>query len=517
MRPGVAAGHPATAEVGAEILAEAGTAADAVVAMVLASCVAESVYSGLLAGCHAVCFDGSRVVNLDGFAAVPSRRGELVELPIAFGSEPRRTRSGRPRALFRASRRRSASCGSARAGCRGSGSSTALGLARRGVPLPVMHERSLEMLGDLLPRTGRGSLRARGDASRGETLEQPGIVQTLEMLSEEGAATVYAARSRKRFFASRTSSSPPTTCDYRPRWADSVVVDFQGHASRRAEVSPAPGPRPVSRLSGLFRDGARPRARLRPRDLRTRRRAHDEHGRRTDTGRACVLTHSLGGACLAPRSGRAVEQPPRRVGHRARRSAAETTSRAAWRRVSRSTARASRSRSAPRAQQAADRFATVLAGVLDEGLDPETAVARPRVHPTPAVDAEPGVDERLPRPREPRAHGQALGARPPLLRRRQLRGPCRGGGRSTSEWRRRRPLRARLALLQQQLVDAPRRDRHPEETHSREVRDVDELECATVPVVRVRTSSIPWYSGRQRTTHSSTSDRRRSGRRSPRT
>ena len=31
MRPGVAAGHPATAEVGAEILTDGGTAADAVV------------------------------------------------------------------------------------------------------------------------------------------------------------------------------------------------------------------------------------------------------------------------------------------------------------------------------------------------------------------------------------------------------------------------------------------------------------------------------------------------------
>jgi gamma-glutamyltranspeptidase/glutathione hydrolase len=39
-------------------------------------------------------------------------------------------------------------------------------------------------------------------------------------------------------------------------------------------------------------------------------------------------------------------------------------------------------------------LATVLAGILDEGLDPETAVSRPRVHATPnLVDAEPGVDE----------------------------------------------------------------------------------------------------------------------------
>ncbi len=74
MKPGVAAGHPATAEVGSEVLADGGTAVDAVVAMALASCVAETVMSGLLAGCHAIVFDGSRVMNLDGFAAVPSGR-----------------------------------------------------------------------------------------------------------------------------------------------------------------------------------------------------------------------------------------------------------------------------------------------------------------------------------------------------------------------------------------------------------------------------------------------------------
>src|SRR5918999_1993466 len=87
MRAGVAAGHPATAEVGIEVLADGGTAADAVVAMGLASCVAESVMSGLLAGCHAIAFDGSRVSNLDGFAAVPADRGDMVEVPVPFGDE----------------------------------------------------------------------------------------------------------------------------------------------------------------------------------------------------------------------------------------------------------------------------------------------------------------------------------------------------------------------------------------------------------------------------------------------
>src|ERR687891_1121062 len=87
MRAAVAAGHPATAEIGAEILADGGTAADAVVAMALASCIAETVMSGLLAGCHAIAFDGSRVRNLDGFAAVPSGAGDLVEVPVPFGEE----------------------------------------------------------------------------------------------------------------------------------------------------------------------------------------------------------------------------------------------------------------------------------------------------------------------------------------------------------------------------------------------------------------------------------------------
>src|SRR6187200_3152858 len=87
MRAGVAAGHTATAEVGAEILADGGTAADAVVAMALASCVAETVMSGLLSGCHAIAFDGSRVMNLDGLDELPTATDDLRELEITFGEE----------------------------------------------------------------------------------------------------------------------------------------------------------------------------------------------------------------------------------------------------------------------------------------------------------------------------------------------------------------------------------------------------------------------------------------------
>ena len=68
---GVAAGHPATAAAGVEILADGGGAADAAVAAGLASCVAETVMTGLLGGGHAVYYDAASGTarNLDWLSA----------------------------------------------------------------------------------------------------------------------------------------------------------------------------------------------------------------------------------------------------------------------------------------------------------------------------------------------------------------------------------------------------------------------------------------------------------------
>src|SRR5213083_1430138 len=86
----VAAGHPATVQGGIEILAAGGSAADASVAAALASCVAETVMTGLLGGGHAIYFDAATGVarNLDCFVAVPSGKGgDLIELHVPFGAE----------------------------------------------------------------------------------------------------------------------------------------------------------------------------------------------------------------------------------------------------------------------------------------------------------------------------------------------------------------------------------------------------------------------------------------------
>src|SRR5262245_48307527 len=90
LRPAVAAGHPATAAAGAEILAAGGSAADAAVAASLASCVAETLMTGLLGGGHAIYWDAAagRARNLDCFCAVPSGvGGDLLELQVPFGEE----------------------------------------------------------------------------------------------------------------------------------------------------------------------------------------------------------------------------------------------------------------------------------------------------------------------------------------------------------------------------------------------------------------------------------------------
>src|SRR5436309_11474486 len=94
MVPGVAAGHPATADAGCEVLEDGGSAADAAVAACLASCVAETVMTGLLGGGHAIYWDAAagRARSRGCFVAVPGlgtepREPELVHLEVPFGEE----------------------------------------------------------------------------------------------------------------------------------------------------------------------------------------------------------------------------------------------------------------------------------------------------------------------------------------------------------------------------------------------------------------------------------------------
>lgn len=89
----VAAGHPLTAEAGAQVLCEGGNAVDAAVCAALASFAVESPLTGLGAGGFMMVHDGrSAPVLIDFFVAAPGkdgieRRAELVGVPVHFDEE----------------------------------------------------------------------------------------------------------------------------------------------------------------------------------------------------------------------------------------------------------------------------------------------------------------------------------------------------------------------------------------------------------------------------------------------
>src|SRR6476646_7184179 len=197
MRSGIAAGHPATAEAGAEILAEGGNAADAAIAATLASCVAETLMTGLLGGGHAIYWDAARktALNLDCFCAVPSGEGGgVTELQVPFGEElvhyaigPGSFAVPGVPAGLGALHQRFASfpwnelC------------EPALRLARDGVPLSPAHAACLGMLAPVMTMdVGARIYAPRGMLLRaGELLEQPGLVNALTVLADEGPGSAY--------------------------------------------------------------------------------------------------------------------------------------------------------------------------------------------------------------------------------------------------------------------------------------------------------------------------------------
>ncbi|HSR93284.1 MAG TPA: gamma-glutamyltransferase [Solirubrobacterales bacterium] len=88
----VAAGHPLTAEAGADVLREGGNAVDAAVAAVLASFAVESPLTGFGAGGFMMVSQGEETVLIDFFVAAPGKDGiergeELVPVPVHFDEE----------------------------------------------------------------------------------------------------------------------------------------------------------------------------------------------------------------------------------------------------------------------------------------------------------------------------------------------------------------------------------------------------------------------------------------------
>ena len=410
----VAAGHPATADAGLEILAEGGTAADAAVAASLASCVAETVMTGLLGGGHAVYHDAASgtVRNLDFFVSVPGlgvpqREPEVVDLEVPFGEELVHYSVGPATcavpglpagldALWRAHGRlpweRLVE--------------PARRIARAGAVLPPAHAACLAMLGAVF--TMHEGARIYAPEGRllgaGGVVAQPGIARALDTVAEEGAGAVYGGSIGEALLELSEERGGLITRDdlraYRAEWRDPVEVEYHGvRVLTRGGLSTVA--QVLARLPRLAARTAAERV-VHLTDALTGFADRDGHTTNTVTvdadGNVCVLTSTLGlgsgdwvpGFDLHLNSmlGEVdLAVAPLVPGKRMESMTAPLVGLDAAGRPVLAAGAAGGTR-IPTA------LVRVVAGIVDEGLSPQDAVDRPRFHPAGGlVNAEPGVPE----------------------------------------------------------------------------------------------------------------------------
>jgi gamma-glutamyltranspeptidase / glutathione hydrolase len=397
MKAAVAAGHPATVDAGIEILEDGGNAADAAVGAALASCVAETVMTGLLGGGHAAIYWDGEVRMLDFFVAVPGlgaerREVELVDLEVPFGAElvhyavgigscavpgvlPGLDELWRTHGRLPWSRL----------------VEPALRMAREGVEMLPAHAACLEMLAPVMTMREGGRIYSPGGRllQTGGRLEQPGLVRALELVGEEGGGSPSLREALLALMDERGGLvTAEDLASYRAEWRAPVEIDHSGLklASREALNSALPvlqvltGSDPVTIALALRRANS---------DRDTTNLAVSDRD-----GNAVVLTTSLGLGSgdwlpgldlhlnsmlgeadllvgeLAPGERMASMMTPA-IGYDADGLA-----------LAIGAAGGTRLRSA---------LVQVLTGFLDEGLSPGDAVDRPRLHPVgELVHLEPG-------------------------------------------------------------------------------------------------------------------------------
>ena len=198
----IAAGHPLTAQVGADVLREGGNAVDAAVAAILASMVCEPLLTALGAGGYMLVVEpGREPVLLDFFVEAsgrginPSAHEELIPITVSFGDAIQVFNIG------------AASVGTygMPAGIHAAATrfgrvdltdlaSPAVRLAREGVKINTEQAYVIEILRDIVTSTPecaalfapQGALLRAGD-----TVRQPELADALERLAAEGPGPFY--------------------------------------------------------------------------------------------------------------------------------------------------------------------------------------------------------------------------------------------------------------------------------------------------------------------------------------
>lgn len=418
MAPGIAAGHPATAEAGLRVLAEGGTAADAAVAASLASCVAETVMTGLAGGGHAIWLDGAtgEVRLLDFFVTVPSVHPDQVvasleDVGVPFGNEIVHYQvgiascavPGVPAGLHELWQRHGRLPWAAVV-------EPALELARAGVPMPYAHAECLAMLAPVMTLREGARIYAPGGEllGEGDRLEQPGLANALELVRDEGARTFYEGTIAETLVAlMHEREGPVGRADldrYEPLWLEPASCEYQGTRvltrgglSQLAETLTAlptlRGLDPAERALTLARVLVAPPYTGRGEPIGDTTNLATADG----DGNSCVLTTSLGlgsgdflpglDVHLNSMLGEVdLQVQPLVPGARM-----ESMMSPSLVLADDGLAIAAGAAGGTRLRPA---LAQVLSGILDEGIEPQEAVDRPRLHSTgDIVRIEPGFPE----------------------------------------------------------------------------------------------------------------------------
>jgi gamma-glutamyltranspeptidase / glutathione hydrolase len=198
----VAAGHPRTAQAGADALRAGGNAVDAAVAAILASLVAEPGLTGLGGGGYMlVAQPGGAATLLDFFVeapgrgADPSRREELVPIPVTFGDVTQVFNAGPasvgtygvPAGVCEAARRFGSLPLADLA-------APAVAMAREGVVLNAEQAYVVTLLGQIVSSTPECAAIYAPEGRllvEGEVIRQPELGDTLERLGREGVEPFY--------------------------------------------------------------------------------------------------------------------------------------------------------------------------------------------------------------------------------------------------------------------------------------------------------------------------------------
>jgi len=365
--------------------------------------------TGLAGGGHALWWDAAegRAEVLDFFVAVPGLDGEgpateLVRLEVPFGTElvhyavgiASCAVPGVPAGLG-ALHRRHGRLRWARL------LQPAISLAAGGVEMPPAHAACLAMLAPVMTMREGARIYAPGGRllEAGEKLEQPGLAAALALLAEEGPESMYSgtlAEVLLQLMANRGGLVTPADLrHYRPEWDKPVVGNHAGYrietraglarvVETLAKLQPLRGLSEAERVRALVAAlGEMP-----PQGHTTNLVTVDE------TGNACVLTTSLGLGSGDFLPGYDIHLNsmlgevdlvvgPLEPGSRMESMMAPTLALDhAGPALAIGAAGGTRLRSA---------LVQVLTGVLDEGLDPQRAVDRPRLHPMgEVVHVEPG-------------------------------------------------------------------------------------------------------------------------------